>query len=210
MTLPADAAADLGLAAPVLRDPQELLRQTLQGWDPSQDLWVFGYASLIWNPEITHVERRPARVHGYHRTLRMWSRVNRGTPLCPGLVFALMSGGACRGMVFRVPRAQARAELDRLWRREMPTGVYDPRWLPCRTPDGTVQALAFTLSRNSPNYTGPLSEAQLLQILREARGRYGTTLDYVARTDHCLREHGIRDSAIEAVLALARTHRLTA
>lgn len=191
-----------------VRDPRPLLDQTLRDWNPDEDLWVFGYASLIWRPEIAHVEQRLADVRGYHRALRMWSRVNRGTPACPGLVFALMPGGACRGMVLRVPRERALAELVKLWDREMPTGVYDPRWLPCRTAQGTVRALAFTLSRRSPNYTGELSEAQLLAILREARGRYGTTLDYVLRTDACLREHGIRDRAIGALLALARAHGL--
>jgi len=191
-----------------VRDPHSLLEQTLAGWDTTQDLWVFGYASLIWNPDIEHAERRLADVHGYHRALKMWSRINRGTPATPGLVFALMSGGSCRGMVFRVPRERALQELDKLWRREMPTGVYDPRWLPCRTAQGTVRALAFTLSRQSPNYTGELPLAQLVGILREARGRYGSTLDYVLRTDVCLREHGIRDRAIGALIALARAHRL--
>jgi hypothetical protein len=38
----------------------------------------------------------------------------------------------------------------------MPNGVYDPRWLPCPTPHGPVPALAFTLSRRSPSYTGEL------------------------------------------------------
>jgi glutathione-specific gamma-glutamylcyclotransferase len=198
---------DLG-HVPVLRDPQVMLEQTLAQWPTGGDLWVFGYASLIWNPEIEHDQRHPARVHGYHRRLSMWSRINRGTPLEPGLVFALMPGGACQGMVFRVPRAIARRELDKLWQREMPTGVYDPRWLPCRTAQGTVQALAFTLSRDSPNHTGMLDETRLLHIFRHARGRYGTTLDYVVRTERCLREHGIRDRGLAQLLALARRHGL--
>ncbi|WP_363324853.1 gamma-glutamylcyclotransferase [Eleftheria terrae] len=193
-----------------VRDPQLLLQQTLRGWDPGQDLWVFGYASLIWNPEVEHSECRLAEVHGWHRALKMWSRVNRGSPQLPGLVFALISGGACKGMVLRVPRACARAELDRLWLREMPTGVYDPKWLHCRTAQGPVQALGFTLSRRSPNYTGELTPERLVEILRQARGRYGSTLEYVTRTDACLREHGIRDRAVAAVLALAREHALLA
>ena len=204
--LPDDFSSELELLT--VRDPQALLEHTLRGWDASEDLWVFGYASLIWNPDIEHVERRPADVRGYHRALKMWSRINRGTPLTPGLVFALLAGGSCKGMVFRVPRQQALAELDKLWRREMPTGVYDPRWLPCRTDQGPVRALAFTLSRNSPNFTGELEPSQLVTILRDARGRYGSTLDYVLRTDACLREHGIRDQAIGEILSLARTHRL--
>jgi len=41
----------------------------------------------------------------------MRSRVNRGTPEQPGLVFALLHGGSCHGVVYRVPRKRAAAEL---------------------------------------------------------------------------------------------------
>ena len=167
-------------------------------------LWVFGYASLIWRPEFDAAEHRPAAVHGWHRALRMRSQVNRGTPQQPGLVFALMPGGACRGFVYRVRPGHAEAELQRVWDREMVGGgLYDPRFLPCRTPQGEVRALAFTLSRHSPHHTGRLGDEQLLQILREARGRYGTTLDYLADTARALRERGVRDREIERLMRLA-------
>ncbi len=187
----------------VLRDPAVLLAHTRQQWGGQQDLWVFGYASLIWRPEFEFTEHRWAQVHGYHRALKMWSRVNRGTPDCPGLVFALLSGGSCRGAVYRIPRAQGHEVLERLWEREMPTGVYDPKWLPCRTEQGPVQALAFTLSRRSPNFTGPLQHEQLRHILRHSRGRYGSTLDYARQTYECLRQVGIHDRELREVLSLA-------
>ncbi|HYE69906.1 MAG TPA: gamma-glutamylcyclotransferase [Aquabacterium sp.] len=190
------------------RDPQALLESTRSQWGARDDLWVFGYASLIWRPEFEFTEHRPARVRGWHRTLRMHSRVNRGTPEQPGLVFALVSGGMCRGMVYRVPAARAADELERLWQREMPTGVYDPRWLPCQTPDGMVQALAFTLSRRSPNFTGRIDDAQMLHILRHASGRYGTTLDYLLRTAEALRGCAVRDREIERLVRLARSEGL--
>jgi glutathione-specific gamma-glutamylcyclotransferase len=180
----------------------------MKTWGGHRDLWVFGYASLIWRPEFEATERRPAWVHGWHRALQMRSRVNRGTPERPGLVFALISGGSCRGFVYRVPQRQAAAELERLWLREMPTGVYDPAWLRCRTPSGPVLALAFTLSRNSPNHTGHISDVQMLEILRSASGRYGSTLDYLIETATALRQHGIRDREIERLESLARRHRL--
>ncbi len=128
-----------------VRDPQPMLERVIDEWGGHADLWVFGYGSLIWKPEFEHVERRPARVHGWHRALKMWSRVNRGTPQNPGLVFGLLSGGSVQGMAYRIPAGSALETLGRLWLREMPTGVYDPRWLPCITPGGTVRALAFTL-----------------------------------------------------------------
>ncbi len=186
-----------------IRDPQALLEETLRGWGGAEDLWVFGYASLIWRPEFDADEQRGAAVHGWHRALRMRSRINRGTPERPGLVFALVSGGSCRGVAYRVARSRAERELERLWAREMPTGVYDPRWLPCRTPAGTVRALAFTLDRTSPAHTGEIGDAEMLDILRHARGRYGSTLEYLLETAASLRQRGIRDREIERLERLA-------
>jgi cation transport protein ChaC len=189
------------------RDPQDMLGRMLACM-PQGDLWVFGYGSLIWNPEVAHTKVLPARVWGWSRHLRMWSRINRGTDEAPGLVFALMAGGSCSGIVLRVPRAQAERELRLLWKREMPRAVYDPRWLRCHTPAGDVRAMAFTLAHTSPSYTGPLDEAELLRILRNCRGRYGTTLDYVQRTAQALQEMDIRDRAVERLIALATHHQL--
>jgi cation transport protein ChaC len=187
-----------------IRDTQALLEQARAQWGGRSDLWVFGYASLIWRPEFEFVEHRPATVQGWHRSFRMRSRVNRGTPEAPGLVFALVSGGSCKGMVFRVPRERAHDELDRLWLREMPTGVYDAKWLPCRTAQGVVPALAFTLSRRSPNFLPHLPDPDMLHILRHARGRYGTTLDYLLRTADALKERGMLDRELARLVKLAR------
>jgi glutathione-specific gamma-glutamylcyclotransferase len=186
------------------RDPQRMLAQTLESWGGHDDLWVFGYASLIWRPEFDADEQRSAAVHGWHRALRMRSRVNRGTPERPGLVFALVPGGSCRGMVYRIDRKRAHAELERLWAREMPTGVYDPRWLPCRTAQGMVRALGFTLSRHSPSHTGAIADDEMVAILRHAQGRYGSTRDYLLETAASLRRCGIRDREIERLEALVR------
>lgn len=193
---------------PPVRDTAALLEQVRHQWGGHRDLWVFGYASLIWRPEFDAAEHRPALVRGWHRAFQMRSRVNRGSPEQPGLVYALLSGGMCRGMVYRIHGHRATEELARLWQREMPTGVYDPRWLRCQTAAGEVTALGFTLSRRSPNFTGRISDADLLHILAHARGRYGTTLDYLLRTAEALRAHQMCDRESERLLALAREHGL--
>jgi cation transport protein ChaC len=184
-----------------VRDPAPMLERTLAQWGGRRPLWIFGYASLIWRPDFDVAERRMARVLGWHRALRMWSRVNRGTPDFPGLVFALLSGGSCQGAVLRVAPHEGEAVLRLLWQREMPSGVYDPRWLHCRTDKGPVHALAFTLSRRSPNFTGELAPERYAEIFRQARGRYGTTLEYACQTLDCLDRHGIPDTALRRLLA---------
>ncbi|MBU6502445.1 MAG: gamma-glutamylcyclotransferase [Burkholderiaceae bacterium] len=193
------------MAGPLIpvRDPAPMLAQALAAWGGRSDLWIFGYASLIWRPDFDFAEQRIARVQGWHRALKMWSRINRGTPECPGLVFALLSGGSCQGMAFRVRRQEAADVLATLWLREMVTGVYDPRWLHCRTPQGPIRALAFTLSRRSPSFTGELTPAQYRDIFGRSHGRYGSTQDYARQTLHSLRAQGIHDRTLARLLALA-------
>src|SRR5258706_312550 len=99
---------------------------------PAGELWVFGYGSLMWSPCFSYREKRLARVHGYHRALCILSTRYRGTHRKPGLVMGLCRGGSCWGMAFRVERADVRGCLLRLWNREMPRRVYQPRLVPVR------------------------------------------------------------------------------
>lgn len=178
------------------------LARALEHWDRTSPLWVFGYGSLIWKPELVFDRRVTARVHGYHRRLCLWSRVNRGTPECPGLVAGLDRGGSCAGVVYRVPAANALAEFERLWEREMFMGSYAPRWLRCHLVDGSdVRALAFVVRHDVSNYAGRLSEAEILDVFRNGSyGRFGTSLDYLVNTVRSLHEHGLRDPHLERLL----------
>jgi cation transport protein ChaC len=110
----------------VLRSDQELeasLDATLTGSVPGEDVWVFGYGSLMWNPAFLYTERRLGLVRGYHRRFCLWQTRGRGTPECRGLTLALDRGGVCRGMAFRIAASVAREELLLVWRREMLSGA---------------------------------------------------------------------------------------
>ncbi len=195
------AASSAPTPIAVERDPAAALAQVRAQWGGHGPLWVFAYASLLWRPEFDVAQQKLARVQGWHRALQMWSRVNRGTPAQPGLVFALLPGGSCWGMVQQVPPTQANEVLDRLWFREMPTGVYEPRWLRCHTEQGWVKALAFTLPPSSPQNTGRLAPEQYQRIFSDpVGGRYGTTLDYAQQTYERLLELGIHDQALADLL----------
>jgi glutathione-specific gamma-glutamylcyclotransferase len=176
--------------------------KVLARWDRASDIWLFGYGSLIWNPGLPTAEAVRSRVHGYHRGLYLWSRVNRGTPEQPGLVLALDRGGSCSGIAFRLAAEGSMPHLDALWRREMAMGSYRPAWLPCVLADGRrVDALTFVMRRDVPTYTGKLSDEVVRTVFGCASGRYGTTLDYVSRTVEALRKSGMPDRALEALLA---------
>src|SRR3990167_2028676 len=167
---------------PAQREGAQMMRDTLAQWraqGPRPDLWVFGYASLVWRPEFDAAEQRLARVHGHHRSLQMWSRVNRGTPERPGLVFALMAGGSCSGLALRVPHERVEALMPTLWAREMPNPVYDPKWLLCQTAQGPPHPPRRARRRALPRDLSPLGGS-----LRQHAGLCAPDMARPARARH--------------------------
>lgn len=178
------------------------LEATLAGWDAAQDLWVFAYGSLIWNPLIHFVEQRCARLHGFHRRFCLRSRGARGTVDNPGLVLGLDYGGCCNGVAFRVEAAKARHELKMIWRREMVLGSYAPRWVEVNSGGETIRAVAFVVNRRHPHYAGKVPPAELIRILATACGKFGTCADYLCQTVDCLAASGIHDPHLVHLRAL--------
>src|SRR5258708_19247627 len=92
----------------------------------TDDLWVFGYGSLMWRPGFDFRERIEARLTGAHRALCVYSFVHRGTPERPGLVLGLDRGGACQGIAFRGTPAHPPATVAYLPSRQPATPLYPP------------------------------------------------------------------------------------
>jgi cation transport protein ChaC len=166
------------------------------------DLWVFGYGSLMWRPGFPFVERRHARIYGYHRSLCVYSHIHRGTPDRPGLVLGLDRGGCCHGVAFRVAAAEAAATIHYLREREQVTGVYRERHLPAELEDGgTVPALAYVVDRRHPQYAGRLPEGELLRLVRQGAGVSGANPDYVRSTHEHLLDMGVKDPILQRLAA---------
>jgi cation transport protein ChaC len=166
--------------------------------------WVFAYGSLMWDPCFTAERVLPARLGGYHRALCILSVRNRGTPERPGLVLGLDRGGSCVGLAMRVGERDAAASLAALAARELSTNAYRPRTLPVRLAAGdTVAALAFVARPEHPQYVRGLSVAEQARLVRQGRGSYGSSLDYLREVCRGLAARGIRDGPLFSVLALA-------
>ena len=61
-----------------------------------------------------------------------------------------------------------------------------------------MDAVAFVVRRDAPNYAGRLDEQRILDVFaRGSCGRYGTSLDYLVNTICGLRTHGIVDPHLE-------------
>lgn len=157
------------------------------------DIWVFGYGSLIWKPIVEFCESQLAHIHGYHRRFCMWTTIGRGAPDCPGLVLALDQGGSTKGMIFRIPAEKAAQELDILWRREMMANSYRPVWVKAKTKNRLVPALSFAIRRDSPIFAPPLPDEATAKIIYNASGFVGPCKEYLRETQKALQIAGIKD-----------------
>jgi cation transport protein ChaC len=175
------------------------LTATLRARPKGAGWWVFAYGSLLWNPLFPFAEARPCMLRGLHRKFCLYSMASRGTRDAPGLVLGLDRGGACTGVAYRLPAPVAIDELHLLWRREMVTGSYRPKWVAVNAGDRTLQALAFTVRHDHPQYAGKLPLDEQARVIANARGAFGSSLDYLERTRVALVTHGIVDPYLEAL-----------
>lgn len=173
------------------------------------ELWVFGYGSLMWRPGFAYAGARHARLTGYRRCFCIYSVHHRGTLERPGLVLGLDRGGACEGMAFRVPAADAAATTRYLRAREQVKGVYREVHLPVELIKGArreVQAVAYVAERAHPNYAGQLPLAVQARLIHGAKGLSGANLDYLISTLRHLQELDIRERELERLLTVIAPH----
>ncbi|HLJ06563.1 MAG TPA: gamma-glutamylcyclotransferase [Acetobacteraceae bacterium] len=173
---------------------------------PGEDVWLFGYGSLMWNPALHFAERRGGIVRGWHRRYCLWLHAGRGSPENPGLMLALDRGGSCAGVLFRIAAAEVRSELLLAWRREMFTDAYNSHWLTAQTSDGPVRAVTFVANRRHLRYAGPLEESEIAARLASASGTLGTCREYLTETLAALHALGLSDHRLERLQRLIGKH----
>ena len=167
-----------------------------------EDLWVFGYGSLMWRPGFDFLERVPASLIGLHRALCVYSFVHRGTPKRPGLVLGLDRGGMCRGIAFRVAAKVRQKTVQYLRAREQVTTVYLETMRRIELEEEArrqVRALCFTVDRSHVQYAGRLTLAECVHHVRQGHGSSGPNRDYVLETVRALEALGYRETELHLI-----------
>lgn len=164
-------------------------RAVLGAVAPEQDLWIFGYGSLMWDPGFHFAEVRLAELQCYQRRFTYRTTMGRGCPEQPGLMLSLEHGsGSCAGLAFRIAADHVEVESAIVWRREMIRGGYRPTLLPVSTPQGDINALAFAPNRAHPDYVGELPMHETAAMIACGFGVLGTNRQYlvnlVAQIEH--------------------------
>jgi cation transport protein ChaC len=190
-------------------DDEELLasRRTVIPDDHDQDVWVFAYGSLIWNPLMELKEQTRGRIYGYHRRFCLRTKIGRGTPELPGLILGLDNGGSCTGLGLRIDRSIILDELDLLWKREMINKSYTPRKVQIHTDDGRIMdGITFVMNHDSPSYVAEMSFEEKAEIISSASGFVGTSLEYLELTYKSLNDLGIHDRYLGRLIKMTSRH----
>ena len=194
----------------LLQSLRDTLAQAPSGVDRDRGIWLFAYGSLLWNPCVPVAESRDARLHGYHRDFRLRLTYGRGSPEAPGLMLGLVPGGSCRGVALRITGHTLQDALHLVWRRELLTGVYCPRWVSLATPAERIHAVAFVVNPNHMCYCGRLDTPSTVELLATGHGLIGSAAEYLENTVAHLDQAGIHDRRLHALRARVRAHRRAA
>ncbi len=183
---------------------REASRQKILKGRWNQDLWVFAYASLIWDPAFYFDEIRMANLSGFHRRFCLRSVIGRGTPSKPGLVAGLDEGGECQGLVYRLRKSRIEEETKVIWRREMLLHAYKPTFLQMDTEQGTVEALAFIADHNAANYLADMTIDETAHYMATGVGSFGSSLEYLEKLAYRFEVLGFKDEALFSLRDRAR------
>ncbi|MBN9320450.1 MAG: gamma-glutamylcyclotransferase [Caulobacterales bacterium 68-7] len=167
------------------------------------DHWVYGYGSLMWRPGFPWQERRGATLHGRRRAFCIYSVHHRGTYERPGLVLGLAPGGTARGAAYRVAESDWPEVYAYLREREQPTETYVEARRPVQLDDGRrVEALTFLSDVHHKQWAGALSIERQAELIAGAAGLSGRNVDYLRDLVEHLRQEGVKDRAMERLLAM--------
>jgi len=157
---------------------QQRLQAVKQGRPPGP-LWVFAFGSLMWNPCFDYDQREVAVLDGWERKFSIWTTLARGTPERPGLGLCIEEGKAsCKGLVYRLLAENEDDDWQKLWDREMVSGIYRAIWADMTLENGkAVTALTFVVDRSHRQYAGGMGISEMSEIIAGAAGKYGACGD---------------------------------
>lgn len=140
------------------------------------EVWLFGYGSLIWRPDVAFHERAPAVLRGFRR--RFWQRStdHRGTAERPGRVVTLVAeeGARVLGMAYRL--VDPVATLARVDVREQQG--YARVEAAVELAGGVKRAVVYVADPANPYFVAGEAVEATAAVVATAHGPSGANLEY--------------------------------
>jgi cation transport protein ChaC len=166
------------------------INKLMDKFDGHENLWLFGYGSLIFNADFSFVERRPGSIRNWTRRFWQGSHDHRGSEDSPGRVVTLVpqEGAICEGMAYLItPQV-----FDHLDYREK--NGYLRFLTEVHFDDGRrAEGLVYIAAEDNAAFLGPASELDIATQIATAVGPSGRNRDYLSDLASALRAMGKED-----------------
>ncbi|KAG0228460.1 Cation transport regulator-like protein 2 [Actinomortierella wolfii] len=170
-------------------------------------MWLFGYGSLIWRPDLEYEESIAGYIKGYVRRFWQSSTDHRGTEEAPGRVVTLIpfeefmakfklddehhseADGITWGVAYKIPEhkvAETRAYLDHREKNGYETHFVDV-YQPGKNTPVVEKAIVYIGSTTNSEFAGPAPLSEIAKQIFKSHGPSGANRDYLLNLAHSLR-----------------------
>lgn len=170
--------------------------EMMSRFENNEQIWLFGYGSLIFKVDFPFLDRRPASITGWSRRFWQGSHDHRGTADAPGRVATLTQqhGAVCQGVAYLV----SPATFEHLDFREKNGYLRLTTTMTFR--DGTqTEGLIYIAGERNEAFLGPATELEIAHQISRASGPSGPNRDYLLMLAEALRELSEDDSHVFAI-----------
>lgn len=153
------------------------------------NVWVFGYGSLIWKPNFAYEQVVAGHVNGVSRRFWQGSRDHRGTQQNPGRVATLVDDpeGQVSGLGFELSPQEAEGTFNYLNDRETGYSLKKLLFHPSDPSLPNIKVLVYTATPTNPDYLGPAPLEDMSQCIAWSEGHSGPNSEYLFNLAHMMR-----------------------
>lgn len=162
-------------------------------FDDHEEVWLFGYGSLIFKADFPFLDRRPASIKHWSRRFWQGSHDHRGTPDSPGRVVTLIPepDAVCKGMAYLItPEVFSHLDIrEKNGYLRLSTEI-------SFTDNTRVEGLVYIAQENNSAYLGPATEEDIALQIANSYGPSGRNSEYLTRLADALRGLDGNDSHV--------------